>query len=384
MNKMCELFSGGRGNPAAAILYHADAEWAGQCMLSQKPAKVLTQNQIDFDIIPQDVFQKQQYYKTNCKEKHLYINELCYQCLIVPFCEYIGEAMVNFLQNHNFTVIFLESKPLKYAETGKAIQWKEKKEHVVLELDTLADYIKKNHWNEFELSSEEPYLRSYHYTGKEFDGILFCNEHPSRSVDTVLYLPGCEEVYVYDVLLGTVKKLVSDCFRFPIDLFPLESTVFVLNENLDEVVNKANVIYEKEFALPEACEVIYYKKMGTAGTGQRAALKHLCNLSEIEEFKGRSGHFKYTFSFVAERPIGRALIDLEEIEEIAEAYLNGKALGVRISKPYQFEAEIKEGSNQLEIIVTNTLDKEIFDPFSYTEPIRPTGILRPIKIHYSE
>lgn len=64
MNRVCELIGGGRIATQVAILYHGEAEWAGRCMLMQKPARLLAQRQIDYDFIPSDVFVQRERYRT--------------------------------------------------------------------------------------------------------------------------------------------------------------------------------------------------------------------------------------------------------------------------------------------------------------------------------
>ena len=55
MREMCEKFSGGRQIVSVAILYHAEAEWSGKKYQPlDEAARLLTQNQIDFDIIPSE------------------------------------------------------------------------------------------------------------------------------------------------------------------------------------------------------------------------------------------------------------------------------------------------------------------------------------------
>ena len=49
-NRICHLLNNGIHVAPAAILYHAEAEWSGEYMYFQKPAKVLAQNAIDYDI----------------------------------------------------------------------------------------------------------------------------------------------------------------------------------------------------------------------------------------------------------------------------------------------------------------------------------------------
>lgn len=64
MNRVATLTSGGRRVAPAAILYHGEAEWTGRAMLSQKPARVLAEAQIEYDCIPCDVFAQPEHYKT--------------------------------------------------------------------------------------------------------------------------------------------------------------------------------------------------------------------------------------------------------------------------------------------------------------------------------
>jgi hypothetical protein len=83
-NRVVKLVSGGRRLVQAAILYHAEAEWSGgSYMLSQKPARVLMDNQIDFDVIPADVFTEIEIYKT-ITEGVFRVNKQAYQLLIIP------------------------------------------------------------------------------------------------------------------------------------------------------------------------------------------------------------------------------------------------------------------------------------------------------------
>lgn len=64
MNRVTTLTSGGHRIAPVAVLYHAEAEWAGNCMLTQKPARKLAESQIEFDCIPADVFAEPEHYQT--------------------------------------------------------------------------------------------------------------------------------------------------------------------------------------------------------------------------------------------------------------------------------------------------------------------------------
>lgn len=57
MNRSAHLLSGGVHLADAAILYHAESEWSGgETMYFQKPGRKLMEAQLDYDVIPADVF----------------------------------------------------------------------------------------------------------------------------------------------------------------------------------------------------------------------------------------------------------------------------------------------------------------------------------------
>ena len=57
MNRTATLLSGGHATCPIAILYHADAEWAGDAMPIERVAAELTRAQIDFDFVPAEAFE---------------------------------------------------------------------------------------------------------------------------------------------------------------------------------------------------------------------------------------------------------------------------------------------------------------------------------------
>jgi hypothetical protein len=55
MNRVCTLISSGERTADYAVLYHAEKEWVGKDFVSvDKIARVLEENQVSFDIVPQD------------------------------------------------------------------------------------------------------------------------------------------------------------------------------------------------------------------------------------------------------------------------------------------------------------------------------------------
>ncbi len=73
-----------------------------------------------------------------------------------------------------------------------------------------------------------------------------------------------------------------------------------------------------------------------------------------------SGKALYRVRFVSPRA-GKARLDLGEVCWCAQARLNGQDLGSRFFGPFEFEAELKAGENELEVVVANLLANQVGD-----------------------
>lgn len=76
------------------------------------------------------------------------------------------------------------------------------------------------------------------------------------------------------------------------------------------------------------------------------------------------------------------MLDLGEVGEIARVILNGKDLGWRISAPYRWEISeaLKQGENELEVVVANTLANRMQDDLSKFMPIPASGLIGPVRV----
>ena len=92
MQRVSHVLSGGTHQASAAVLYNAEAEWAGgDYMLFQKPCKALTRAQIDFDIVHEDLLYKED---TLVKDGQLCIGGEAFGALIVPYSELLPYRLV--------------------------------------------------------------------------------------------------------------------------------------------------------------------------------------------------------------------------------------------------------------------------------------------------
>ena len=114
--------------------------------------------------------------------------------------------------------------------------------------------------------------------------------------------------------------------------------------------------------------------------GTEQQLDELADLDQ-EAFPGCAGTFRYrtTFTLAADRT--QVTLDLGDVYETAEARVDGAALGVRIAPPYTFAVgDLPAGEHELVVEVINTVDHQMCDYFSMSEPTEPTGILGPVTL----
>ena len=77
-----------------------------------------------------------------------------------------------------------------------------------------------------------------------------------------------------------------------------------------------------------------------------------------------------------------AELDLGEVFETAEVFVNGISAGVRLCRPYRFDLKdlLVQGENQIKIEVTNCLGTALRDPISHYLMIEPFGIEGPVTL----
>ena len=83
-NRLCELMNDGRHLAPAAVRYHGKGDWTGKYMRADKAGHRLADAQIDYDVIPADVFADREYYHTRIGKGTFTVNTQQYRALILP------------------------------------------------------------------------------------------------------------------------------------------------------------------------------------------------------------------------------------------------------------------------------------------------------------
>lgn len=390
INRISHLISEGRHVATAAVVYHAEAEWSGKAMYFHKPVKELMQHQIDCDVLPIDVLLE----AASVKNGKLQVHLEDYECLIVPYAEALPAAMVRRLTEfaeQGLTVRFVDGLPQRSSEGGDvSAELSELAGHrnvkIVL-LDKLAqDLIKDGHFD-IRVDQYEPYLRNYHYSHGDLDVFMFFNEHPHQTIRTPIVLPVQGDVYAYDAFLNRLTRLDADgeagAKAVQLVLSPYELIVLLHGADLEgyAVTPPRHAMgsgYELKgewtISLANAEQYPHFEEWG-----KRAALTNMSGPDSLPRF---TGTFRYETEFEWDDSRAGALLDLGDVYETAEVWLNGEHAGVRICPPYRLEIDglLKKGKNTLVIEVTNTLVKEQRDFLSSFAQQEPGGLIGPVRV----
>lgn len=383
LNRMGTLLSGGTAHTPVAVLYHADAEWRGNAMPVQKIARELTRNQIDFDFVPEDAFCDARRYTVEVSGDGagFTVNGQAYQCLVVPAMDVIGTDTLAFARDAadaGLPVFWVAATPRTADGTDgcRLVDVEELKGTRPVALSELAPALIAAGLRENEVADYQPWLRAYRYTKQGEEYLFLVNEHPKQAISTSL--PGVHGIAI-DLLYGEAPHAFDEA----LELAPYESKLVVLGESYDNggEPDKRN---PERMALQGNWTVAY------ASSLEYPAFEEAQRISQFEDlsstlFPGKCGTFRYERTFELAEDVDGATLDIEDAYETVEVFVDGAPSGVRVAPPYRLPlGALAAGEHALAIEVTNTLDKQVTDMFSLTEPSEPTGIIGTVALEISK
>nr|WP_202887512.1 glycosylhydrolase-like jelly roll fold domain-containing protein [Cohnella zeiphila] len=394
-NRMAHLLSGGRHVASVAVLYHAEAEWSGESMSFHKPVKELLRNQIDCDVVPIDYLLE----SAVPEEAKLRIHEETFDCLVIPYSEALPRDL--FLRlfvyaRQGLPLVFVDGYPVRSSEGEEVAEIIETLSELskvrCVKLDELATSLKGQGVRKIEISGAHPYLRHYHYVHSDLDVHMFFNEHPYEEIKTAVELPAPGDVLQYDAFRNELffvdGQFRQGRFGMSLNLSPYESATFIAGEK--EVMQLCNA---KREAIHTETNISIATLEGPwtlsmASSEQYPRFQHAGKLTELQDmsapgrFPAFSGTFRYESQLDWTPAEGPVWLDLGEVCETAQVWVNDRAAGIAICPPYRFEvgSRLREGSNTIVIEVTNTLAKKVSDPFSRFAQWEPSGLIGPVRL----
>ncbi|MDO8686039.1 MAG: glycosyl hydrolase [Clostridiales bacterium] len=399
-NRICHLLTGGRHVAPVAVIYHAEAEWAGKYMPFEKVVKALALKQIDCDVIPIDTIVEMEALKL--ENGNLIINNEEYRALIIPYSQRLPEEFLEKLvelTENNIHVVFINDypedssrKPINFIPMVESL----KKKHYsqTCSLETLTEKLMKLMLFDIELTTCEETLRYYHYEKEREQIFFFTNESIYKAVHTNVRVKADGIPLAYDAMENKVYS-VDYCSEnghilIKLDLEPYQSIFILFGDTAIELGSmadkKINVIESGNYL--ELCVLWDVYKSEAEEYPQfvkTEKINMLGNVSVPGLLPDFSGTLRYEnkFKYNNENSSRKVLLDFGEVYETAEVWINRHPVGVRICPPYHFDITdfVIDGENTVRIDVTNTLAKKhgnnILDR---AIPQEPFGLIGPIKL----
>ncbi len=358
MNRACTLLEGSIHVNTCAILYDAESAWSRQPFLPlDNVAKVLYDHQLDFDILPLESL-------TDVDDEGC-INGEHYGLILVPACDYIRPAVRDRLHRCGVRVAVVG------ADSDE--------DFATVSLDRLPTYVRELGLGDVIMTNHNIHLRYHHAVRGGTHIYLFTNEDVEHTVDTDVVLrgfPGGRYIR-YDAFENRAEVVEAD--RVHIALAPYNS-VFILCGDIDcegIPVARPSVAAASKVLTPDF--TVSLRERDTDGFSFYKKTADLFNITGQRERPRFSGTVRYTAT--VDLAGDETVLDLGEVGETAELFLNGECAGVRLFPPYRFSVAglAREGANELEVLVTNTLGYRIHDMFSKYLMLLPTGMLGPIR-----
>ncbi|HJD45583.1 MAG TPA: glycoside hydrolase [Candidatus Mediterraneibacter norfolkensis] len=373
VNRMAGLFRDGRYPAAVGVYYPAETEWMGECMAVEKPARVLTQNQISFDIVSLDYLKE-----AEVSEGAYSINGQRFQVLVLPWAEIYPEELTGLTE--------------KFAEAGiRVLFLGENRQGIKGErttLEKLGDVLSDFKGISCEEAQPDLVLGEYERAGKRY--YMLFNENTGTPVYTKARLSTQGKVYRYDAFSDRLYPVGHEVM---VRLEPYESAVFIVSSK--EIgcsgMTKADGLlfggaeeekgWEKR-RLPDIWSVKYADSFTYPEWSDVLPVDSLCCVQETEGWEERTGTLRYETKISAEENEG-SVLDLGTVYETAEVFVNGNSAGVRLCPPYRFDLTgmLREGENELAVEVTNTLGTSVRDAVSSYQAIEPFGVEGPAQLY---
>lgn len=369
MNRVCELISGGTHAAPAAILYNAEAEWTGAYMELAEPAVRLYDRQIDYDLIPEDVFAELGKYRTQIGER-LIVNGQNYSVLLVPGAQFITKAAmtaIQKLQAAGCPVWFLERMP-EGACDAPGFVWDVPKQPKIVPLDGLVEELDRAGIPEIYVEPEATRLRCLHYMHKDessrdktTDLYLFVNEGTDSYRGTVR-VPSVGECYVYDAWDNRLEPICSrpeeKGTALTVEIIPGKSLIVIFDDRADMPLvpaagrddGKADP-WNDGWQRSTVSSIAYpdFRETREVTLPDRLA-------EEKPEF---SGFVRYEKEYFCKTRPKRMLLEIEDAAEGVEVLVNGNSAGLQITAPYRYDLTklLQNGKNRIRIEVATTLER---------------------------
>lgn len=369
-NKAAHLLYGGEHVADAAILYDAELEWMNadySVNFMQTPAKLLYDENIDYDFLPIDCIvgaKDARIYFAEAENGLLKVGNKTYKALIVPTAPFMPKKLTESLRA-------LEDAGVKIIRIGDDFGQKT----LLAEIGALFE-------PDIKIEGRKKLLHSCHYTDGGNDIYMFVNESITDTADCEISLNSVRSEYgaCLDILNDEVSGVKLENKKMKLRLLPNQSAIFVFGKvDFDALPEKKLWSKYTEAELSFKLEIADADDLGDFKL-YREDIKsnEPFNITAIDCMPEFSGRMRYTARFdSSDLPNAKKLaIDLGAVGNASRLFINGEDLGIRITKPYLYDlsGKIKKGENELVIEVSNTLGNKLRDRCSAVMSMPAAGL----------
>ncbi|MDD3402773.1 MAG: hypothetical protein PHQ72_05380 [Hespellia sp.] len=400
-NRVCHLIDGGKSVPDVALLYSAESIWAGDAASNIPAARYLSQSQVDFHIIPADVFAENEEYPMIFDGKTLKVNNVEYRALAISGCEFLEEHAAAFVEEaikSNFPVIFTDCMP-------KGINGK------VVPVQEVGNYLRGAIEIQTVVEPANDRITTYHYC-TDTDTFLVLNEMSGSTFNGSLTVKAAGipvRYYPWEnkTEAAAYTKIDENTIRVFAEIQPLELCIICFVEEMQDACDA--ITFEKsgmqisEFEVTAVDSKDYLNQLETAGKGifektcfvkpdtskTRKVTAPFTGMQKANpEF---SGYYIYETSILLSEGKSYKLV-MDEVNESVEVFLNGRSLGMRLQAPFAFElpAELVEQDNDIRIEVATLNERKVkalgadISSMSVERPLSATGLVGNVTVYQSK
>ena len=360
INRICTLMDGAVHIPTCAVIYDAEASWASSDFTDNRDiCKMLYDNCLDYDIIPFDRL---------CDiTDDGYINGEYYPVILLPYSEYYNSEALKKIERLKDRIICVGEKSVGDMRS--------------VALSSLPDIMEG--YRDISVAENAKYLR-YAYYKRGNERIYLLSNEDTVPMSLNLKLRGFDggRYVLWDAFENKAVCRDTADGNIPLRIYPNNLIVLFADSDF-ECGNEALVseVYSCPSELDVQWRVELCREKDMPHYEYYKTFSRLKSITSHDEMPDFSGNMRYTASIQLD-PKRHRMLDLGTVGQTAEVYLNGKCIGVRIFAPYSFDMSgaIKDGDNELEIIISNTCVYEQRDIYSRYMLIKPSGLIGPVSI----
>lgn len=382
MQRACHLLSGGVPCMDAAVLYHAQAEWAGEAQPYQKAVRALAENQLDCDVIPPEALARAQ-----VENGRLCLGGGRYGVLVLPQCRRLPRAAAAFAAAHAAEGLkTLVAGALPESDTcGRALPPAFFAAAEAVPLEKLAARCRALAPAQLCAVPSPACLRSC--LVRQADGwvLMLMNESTEETVDARISLPQCAGAVLTRAELWSGRAWREPFAQgaFSLHLAPGEAAFYVLQAEPDAASDApapdAPRGARAETRVLDGGWRLSRRRAGSAET-------EFCRELAAGEYPNQNGpagdvHFSGTYRYETALTLagtgGRTLLRIPCAGDAAQIIVNGRSCGWLAQFPGSVEVThaLRAGENQIVIETATTLVWQLRDGASTHLQLGRTGLL---------